>query len=83
MDPGFRRDDICFFVQIMKPTPETLQRLKAIVGDKGFVVGEADMAPHLVERRELYRGKAAAVLTPASVEEGSACLVYPSYAAQQ
>ncbi|HCX68298.1 MAG TPA: hydroxyacid dehydrogenase, partial [Rhodobiaceae bacterium] len=58
----------------MKPTLETLQRLKEIVGDKGFVADEADMAPYLVERRELYKGRAAAVLRPASTEEVSAIM---------
>lgn len=60
--------------QMPKPTPETLQRLKEIVGEKGFVGGEADMAPYLVERRELYKGRAAAVIRPASVEEVSAIM---------
>ena len=58
----------------MKPTPETLQRLKEIVGEKGYVDAEADMAPHLVERRELFRGRAAAVLKPATTEEVSAIM---------
>ncbi|MDP1626835.1 FAD-binding oxidoreductase [Parvibaculum sp.] len=58
----------------MKPTPEILQRLKDVVGDKGFVVEEADMAPYLVERRELYRGRAAAVVRPASTAEVSAVM---------
>jgi FAD/FMN-containing dehydrogenase len=58
----------------MKPTPETLQRLKEIAGEKGYVDAETDMAPHLAERRELFRGRAAAVLKPASVEEVSAIM---------
>ncbi|HAC57733.1 MAG TPA: hydroxyacid dehydrogenase, partial [Rhodobiaceae bacterium] len=58
----------------MKPTPETLQRLKEIVGEKGFVADERDMAPYLVERRELYKGRAAAVLRPANTEEVSAIM---------
>lgn len=58
----------------MKPTPEILQRLKDVVGDKGFVDGEIDMAPYLVERRELYRGRAAAVVRPASTAEVSAVM---------
>ncbi|ABS62393.1 FAD linked oxidase domain protein [Parvibaculum lavamentivorans DS-1] len=58
----------------MKPTPEILQRLKDAVGPKGFVDGESDMAPYLAERRELYRGRAAAVVRPASVGEVSAVM---------
>ena len=57
----------------MKPTPETLARMKAVVGAKG-VVAEGDIAPYLVERRELYVGRAAAVLRPASTQEVSALL---------
>ena len=56
-----------------KPTPETLARMKAVVGAKG-VVADDDAAPYLEERRALYRGRAAAVLRPASPEEVSAIL---------
>lgn len=58
----------------MKPTSEILQRLKDVVGPKGFIDAESDMAPYLVERRELYRGRAAAVVRPASVAEVSAVM---------
>lgn len=57
----------------MKPAPETLTRMKAVVGAKG-VVAEGDAAPYLEERRELYRGRAAAVLRPATTEEVSAIM---------
>lgn len=57
----------------MKPAPETLTRMKAVVGAKG-VVAEGDAAPYLGERRELYRGRAAAVLRPATTEEVSAIM---------
>lgn len=57
----------------MKPTPETLKRLKDAVGDKGFVTGN-EMAPYLVERRDLFHGRAAAVLRPATTAEISAIL---------
>ncbi|MEX1154132.1 FAD-binding oxidoreductase [Parvibaculum sp.] len=57
-----------------KPTPETLARMKDVVGPKGFVDDAAEMAPYLVERRELYVGRAAAVLKPATTAEVSAIL---------
>ena len=57
-----------------KPTADTLARMKAVVGDKGFTTDEAEMAPALSERRELFRGKAAALIRPASVEEVSAIM---------
>lgn len=53
---------------------EMLARMKAIVGPKGFIDGAADMAPYLVERRDLYKGRAAAILKPASTEEVSALM---------
>ncbi|PKQ06347.1 MAG: hydroxyacid dehydrogenase [Alphaproteobacteria bacterium HGW-Alphaproteobacteria-11] len=56
-----------------KPTPETLARMQAVVGAKGVVEGH-DVAPYLAERRELYVGRAAAVLRPASTQEVSALL---------
>ncbi|MFN4353166.1 FAD-binding oxidoreductase [Parvibaculum sp.] len=58
----------------MKPTPEILARLKAVTGDKGFIADERDMASYLEERRELFHGRAAAVLKPASTEEVSAIM---------
>ncbi|MEN6541723.1 FAD-binding oxidoreductase [Parvibaculum sp.] len=53
---------------------ETLARMKSVVGPKGFVDTEADMAPYLVERRDLYKGRAAAILKPASTEEVAALM---------
>jgi FAD/FMN-containing dehydrogenase len=58
----------------MKPTPETLARMKDVVGPKGYVDDAAEMAPYLVERRELYAGRAAAVLRPATTAEVSTIL---------
>lgn len=58
----------------MKPTSEILARLKAITGEKGFIGDDLGMAPHLEERRELFHGRAAAVLKPASTEEVSAIM---------
>lgn len=56
------------------PTPETLARMKAIVGPKGFIDAAEDMGSYLVERRDLYQGRAAAVLRPASTAEVSALM---------
>lgn len=58
----------------MKPSPETLARLKEIVGPKGVVDDANDMAPYLVERRDLYRGRTPLVLKPASTAELSALM---------
>lgn len=58
----------------MKPTQDILARLKEITGEKGFLTDEVDMAPYLQERRELFAGRAAAVLRPSSVEEVSAIM---------
>ena len=56
------------------PTPDTLARMKAVVGPKGFIDAASDMAAYLVERRDLYQGRAAAVLRPASTAEVSALM---------
>lgn len=56
------------------PTPETLARLRAVVGPKGVVETADEMAPYLVERRDLYQGRAALVLRPASTAEVSALM---------
>src|SRR3546814_6374585 len=56
------------------PTPDTLARMKAVVGPKGFIDTPDDMAAYLVERRDLYQGRAAAVLRPASTAEVSALM---------
>ncbi|MES1989813.1 MAG: FAD-binding oxidoreductase [Pseudomonadota bacterium] len=58
----------------MKPNDETIARLKAVVGPKGFIDSESGMASYLVERRDLYQGRAALVLRPQSTAEVSAIL---------
>lgn len=58
----------------MKPTQDILARLREITGETGFLTDEADMAPYLQERRELFAGRAAAVLRPTSVQEVSAIM---------
>ncbi|MBI3454120.1 MAG: FAD-binding oxidoreductase [Rhodospirillales bacterium] len=48
---------------------DALDRIKAAVGPKGLIGDPADMTPHLVEQRGIYRGKAALVVRPASTAE--------------
>ncbi|HEX7775161.1 MAG TPA: FAD-binding oxidoreductase [Parvibaculum sp.] len=55
-------------------SPETLARMREVVGPKGFIGDTADMAPYLVERRDLYKGRAGAVLRPGSTAEVSALM---------
>ena len=57
-----------------KPSADTLARMKAVVGPKGFIDAASNMAPYLTERRDLYTGRAAAILRPASTEEVSALM---------
>jgi len=57
-----------------KPLPAPIDRFAAIVGDKYALRDAADMAPHLVEPRDIYRGRAAAVLKPGSTREVSEIL---------
>jgi FAD/FMN-containing dehydrogenase len=54
--------------------PDTLARFAAIVGDKYAIRDAAGMAPHLIEPRDLYRGRAGLVLKPGSTEEVAAIL---------
>ncbi|MES0872576.1 FAD-binding oxidoreductase [Sinimarinibacterium thermocellulolyticum] len=49
--------------------PQTLARLRAVVGDGGWIDDPAAMAPFLEEQRGRYRGRAAAVVAPASTDE--------------
>ncbi len=55
-----------------------LQALGAIVGARHVVTDAADMAPHLREWRDLYRGKAACVVRPGSTAEVSALMALAS-----
>ena len=48
---------------------EALDKIKTIVGPKGFVADAAGMAPFLQEERRLYHGAARLVLRPSSTEE--------------
>jgi FAD/FMN-containing dehydrogenase len=48
-----------------------LERLRDVVGTKGFLDAPEDLEPYLVEGRGLFRGATRAVLRPGSVEEVS------------
>jgi FAD/FMN-containing dehydrogenase len=48
---------------------EALDRIRAIVGPRGWIADAQDMAPYLVEERGLYRGRARMVVRPGSTQE--------------
>src|SRR5438309_10306653 len=54
------------------PDAATLDRLKQIVGPAGFVTDPDQLAPHLTEWRNLYRGRTPLLLKPATTAEVSA-----------
>ena len=54
------------------PSLETLDRLKAAAGSGGWSEDAAEIAPHLVEWRERFRGSTALMLKPATVAAVSA-----------
>jgi FAD/FMN-containing dehydrogenase len=58
----------------MNKPVSALERFAGIVGAKYVLTDPADMAPHLVEPRDIYQGKAAAVLKPGSTREVSEIL---------
>ncbi|HEX4738080.1 MAG TPA: FAD-binding oxidoreductase [Allosphingosinicella sp.] len=51
------------------PSERLLSRLETQLGPRGFSRAEEDMAPWLSDWRGRYRGQAAALLSPASLEE--------------
>jgi FAD/FMN-containing dehydrogenase len=51
------------------PRPDTLERLKAIVGPSGFSDDPDELAPHLTEWRNRFVGKTPLLLKPASTGE--------------
>src|SRR5947209_7374515 len=55
-------------------SPETLARLKTIVGDQGYSDDPAELAPHLVEWRGTWHGQTPLLLKPQSTAEVSAIL---------
>lgn len=56
----------------MPVTDAFLSAVRDVVGDKGLLTEPADLEPHLVEERGLFRGAATAVVRPASTEEVAA-----------
>jgi FAD/FMN-containing dehydrogenase len=51
---------------------DALERIKQIVGDKGFIADPQRMAPYLEEERGLFHGAARLVVRPASTAEMAA-----------
>ncbi|CAK0744551.1 D-2-hydroxyacid dehydrogenase [Azospirillaceae bacterium] len=48
---------------------ESLERIKSVVGPKGWIDDPADMAPYLVEWRGRFQGKSPLIVRPAQTEE--------------
>src|SRR5579863_1746783 len=55
----------------MTAKPDALGRIKAIVGERGWVADGAALEPYLAETRGLFRGAAAVVVRPGSTEEAA------------
>ncbi len=55
---------------------ELLSRLRAIVGDANVLETATDLAPYLVEPRDLYKGRARCVVRPKTREEVAAILAF-------
>jgi FAD/FMN-containing dehydrogenase len=55
--------------QAIKPPADALERLRRIVGPKGWTTNPDDMAPHLTDWRNAYSGQAAMVLRPRTSDE--------------
>lgn len=53
-------------------SPELIDKFRAIVGDKYAVTDAADIAPYLVEERNLFQGRSPLVLRPGSTAEVAA-----------
>ncbi|MFZ5609112.1 MAG: FAD-binding oxidoreductase [Pseudomonadota bacterium] len=53
----------------MKPPAQAMERLRRIVGPKGWTTDANDMAPHLEDWRRLHRGACAMLLKPATADE--------------
>lgn len=52
--------------------PDLVPRIAAVIGAQNVLTAEADVAPHLVEWRDLFRGACACVARPGSTEEVAA-----------
>jgi FAD/FMN-containing dehydrogenase len=53
-------------------TPAFLDQLTAIVGQSHLITADREMTPYLIERRNIYRGRASAIVRPGSVAEVAA-----------
>ena len=53
-------------------TDSVIDRLKALLGPKGYRDDPAEIAPHLVEQRDLYHGKTLLVVRPRDTAEVAA-----------
>lgn len=51
-----------------------IERFSAIVGEKNALTAPDDIAPYLIEQRDLYQGRSALVLRPGSTQEVSAIM---------
>src|ERR1700739_3895950 len=49
-----------------------IERLKAALGPKGWTTDPAELAPHLLEERGIYRGRSPLMVKPASPAEVAA-----------
>ena len=63
-----------------RPSPEILDRIRAVVGPKGWRDDPAAMEPHLKEWRGLWTGRTPAVVMPATTEEVAAVVTIASQA---
>ena len=54
------------------PSPDFLEKLRVLLGPKGFSADVATMEPWLTDWRGRYRGRAAAMLSPSSTPEVAA-----------
>lgn len=52
--------------------PDTLERIRAAVGEPGVLTGDSDKAPYLVDERRHYSGATPMVVRPANVGEVAA-----------
>ncbi|WP_374829783.1 FAD-binding oxidoreductase [Paenochrobactrum pullorum] len=55
-------------------SPALIAKFKAIVGDPYALTDQADIAPYLIEQRDLYHGRSALVLRPSNTEQVAAIL---------
>jgi FAD/FMN-containing dehydrogenase len=55
--------------QPTKAQADAIERIKAVVGERGWTTDAAEMHPHLVEWRGYYEGRAQMVVRPANTAE--------------